>query len=32
MTALEDAELDEGDLAYYTVVLARISAKLATVE
>lgn len=32
LTALEDAELDEGDLAYYTVVLARISAKLATVE
>lgn len=32
LTALEDAELDEGDLAYYTVVMARISAKLATVE
>lgn len=32
LTALEDAELDEGDLAYYTIVLARISAKLATVE
>lgn len=32
LTALEDAELDEGDLAYYTVVLARISAKLVTVE
>lgn len=32
LTALEDAELDEGDLAYYTIVLARISAKLAAVE
>lgn len=32
LTALEDAELDEGDLAYYTIILARISAKLATVE
>ena len=32
LTALEDAELDEGDLAYYTIVLARISAKLTTVE
>lgn len=32
LTALEDAELDEGDLAYYTIVMARISAKLATVE
>lgn len=32
LTALEDAELDEGDLVYYTIVLARISAKLATVE
>lgn len=32
LTALEDAELDEGDLAYYTIVLARIRAKLATVE
>lgn len=32
LTALEDAELDEGDLAYYTIVLARISANLATVE
>lgn len=32
LSALENAELDEGDLAYYTIVLARISAKLATVE
>ena len=32
MEALEDAELSDGDAAYYLLVSGRISAKLALVE